>query len=238
MKFNESIYEKENYKSDKTILKDNYNINKSSFNKKNISENSEINIDDKNNSNQANKNLFSKNNSIINLLSQNALNLYLNNGKGENIDEYYLKYLNSRRRKSKRRILQYIISTDEFLSNAKEFEKDSQNKTIISNCIKFLNKKHNSNNDDDHRESKTSKKKIFKLIKDEKKQMLLSNIQEKKDEENELIEDNNNISFKLKSNRIINDEKKESITNLEEDKTINFQNVFIKQFLGFHPNNN
>ena len=61
----------------------------------------------------------------------------------------------------------------------------------------------------------------------------------KKDEENELIEDNNNnISFKLKSNRIINDEKKESITNLEEDKTINFQNVFIKQFLGFHPNNN
>lgn len=239
LKFNESIYEKENYKSDKTILKDNYNINKSSFNKKNISENSEINIDDKNNTNQANKNLFSKNNSIINLLSQNALNLYLNNGKGENIDEYYLKYLNSRRRKSKRRILQYIISTDEFLSNAKEFEKDSQNKTIISNCIKFLNKKHNSNNDDDHRESKTSKKKIFKLIKDEKKQMLLSNIQEKKDEENELIEDNNNnISFKLKSNRIINDEKKESITNLEEDKTINFQNVFIKQFLGFHPNNN
>ena len=239
MKFNESIYEKENYKSDKIILKDNYNINKSSFNKKNTSENSEINIDDKNNSNQANKNLFSKNNSIINLLSQNALNLYLNNGKGENIDEYYLKYLNSRRRKSKRRILQYIISTDEFLSNAKEFEKDSQNKTIISNCIKFLNKKHNSNNDDDHRESKTSKKKIFKLIKDEKKQMLLSNIQEKKDEENELIEDNNNnISFKLKSNRIINDEKKESITNLEEDKTINFQNVFIKQFLGFHPNNN
>jgi len=239
LKFNESIYEKENYKSDKIILKDNYNINKSSFNKKNTSENSEINIDDKNNTNQANKNLFSKNNSIINLLSQNALNLYLNNGKGENIDEYYLKYLNSRRRKSKRRILQYIISTDEFLSNAKEFEKDSQNKTIISNCIKFLNKKHNSNNDDDHRESKTSKKKIFKLIKDEKKQMLLSNIQEKKDEENELIEDNNNnISFKLKSNRIINDEKKESITNLEEDKTINFQNVFIKQFLGFHPNNN
>ena len=239
LKFNESIYEKENYKSDKIILKDNYNINKSSFNKKNTSENSEINIDDKNNTNQANKNLFSKNNSIINLLSQNALNLYLNNGKGENIDEYYLKYLNSRRRKSKRRILQYIISTDEFLSNAKEFEKDSQNKTIISNCIKFLNKKHNSNNDDDHRESKTSKKKIFKLIKDEKKQMLLSNIQEKKDEENELIEDNNNnISFKLRSNRIINDEKKESITNLEEDKTINFQNVFIKQFLGFHPNNN
>ena len=69
--------------------------------------------------------------------------------------------------------------------------------------------------------------------------MLLSNNKEKKDEENELIKDNNsNISFKLKNNRIINDEKKEIKTNLEEDKTINFQNVFIKQFLGFYPNNN
>jgi hypothetical protein len=231
LKFNELIYEKDHCKSDKIILKDNYNINNSSFNEKNANKNSELNIDDKNNS--------KKNNSIINLLSQNALNLYINNNKGENIDEYYLKYLNSSKRKSERKILQYILSTDEFLYNVKKYEKNSQNKTISSNCIKFLNKKHNSNNDGEHIESKITKKKIFKLIKDKKKRMLLSNNKEKKDEENELIKDNNsNISFKLKNNRIINDEKKEIKTNLEEDKTINFQNVFIKQFLGFHPNNN
>jgi hypothetical protein len=241
-KFNESIYEKEHCKSDKIILKDCNNIRKFSFNKNNQNENSELNIDDENNLNQINKNLFSKDNSIINLLSQNALNLYINNSKGENIDEYYLKYLKSKRRKSKRKILKYIISTNEFLNNAKNYEEDSQNKTTLSNDSKFLNKKYKLNNDEDHIKSKTTKKKVFKLIKgikDRKKQILRSNSKEKKDEENELNKSyKNNVIFKLKSNKIIKEEEKEIKTNIEEDKIINFQNIFIKQFIGFHPDNN
>jgi hypothetical protein len=241
-KFNESIYEKEHCKSDKIILKDCNNISKFSFNKNNQNENSELNIDDENNLNQINKNLFSKDNSIINLLSQNALNLYINNSKGENIDEYYLKYLKSKRRKSKRKILKYIISTNEFLNNAKNYEEDSQNKTTLSNESKFLNKKYKLNNDEDHIKSKTTKKKVFKLIKgikDRKKQILRSNSKEKKDEENELNKSyKNNVIFKLKSNKIIKEEEKEIKTNIEEDKIINFQNIFIKQFIGFHPDNN
>ena len=241
-KFNESIYEKKHCKSDKIILKDCNNIRKFSFNKNNQNENSELNIDDENNLNQINKNLFSKDNSIINLLSQNALNLYINNSKGENIDEYYLKYLKSKRRKSKRKILKYIISTNEFLNNAKNYEEDSQNKTTLSNESKFLNKKYKLNNDEDHIKSKTTKKKVFKLIKgikDRKKQILRSNCKEKKDEENELNKSyKNNVIFKLKSNKIIKEEEKEIKTNIEEDKIINFQNIFIKQFIGFHPDNN
>jgi hypothetical protein len=241
-KFNESIYEKENCKSDKIILKDCNNISKFSFNKNNQNENSELNIDDENNLNQINKNLFSKDNSIINLLSQNALNLYINNSKGENIDEYYLKYLKSKRRKSKRKILKYIISTNEFLNNAKNYEEDSQNKTTLSNDSKFLNKKYKLNNDEDHIKSKTTKKKVFKLIKgikDRKKQILRSNSKGKKNEENELNKSyKNNVNFKLKSNKIIKEEEKEIKTNIEEDKIINLQNIFIKQFIGFHPDNN
>ena len=152
---------------------------------------------------------FMSNNSIMNFLSENAINLYLKKGNNMDIDDFFKDYIKNPKNKDIKQ-LQMIISSQEFQSKAQKYRKNiiDLNKSFLSNDNKFLNKKHNLSG------------KEINLNNNEKKFSF------NKNNKNDLNLNKNNI--KIKNNKIINEIKDKNVFN---NDYIDYQSVFIKQFV-------
>lgn len=197
----------------------------------------------------------SNNSSVMNFLAENALNIFLKRIDGKNIVEFFQNYLKENTNDKNQN--QMILPTNELLTNSQNFiknNKDINEKSFNSNDSIFLNRKHILSNIDNNSKNKNSNNSSF--ISESKKSeifnknYLLNN--DIKPENNRRIipmffeqkEKNRNklLNIKIKNNKIVNDinDINENIENVftytKDDEDIDFQNIFIKQFLSDNIN--
>ena len=152
---------------------------------------------------------FMSNNSIMNFLSENAINLYLKKGNNMDIDVFFKDYIKNPKNKDIKQ-LQMIISSQEFQSKAQKYRKNifDISKSFLSNDNLFLNRKH-----------KLSAKEINLNYNDKKYSF------NKKNKDDFILNKNN---IKIKNNKIINETQEKNDLN---NDYIDYQSVFIKQFV-------
>ena len=152
------------------------------------------------------------NNSIMNFLSENAINLYLKEGNNSDIDAFFKDYLNNPKNSDIRQI-QMIISSQEFQSKAEKYRKNllDMNKSLFSNDNMLLNRKRNLSGIE---QDLNNKEKLYSFNKNNNIAVHLNN--------------NNINSIKIKNNRIINEIKEKTVLNQD---CIDYQSIFIKQFV-------
>ena len=154
---------------------------------------------------------FMSNNSIMNFLSENAINLYLKHGHNMDIDEFFKNYIKNPKNRDIKQ-LQLIIASQEFQSKAQKYRKNifDLNKSFPSNDNMFLNRKHNLSGSE------------INLNNNEK------NYSFNKNNKIDLNLNLNNNNIKIKNNKIISEIEEKNPLNKEY---IDYQSIFIKQFV-------
>ena len=154
---------------------------------------------------------FMSNNSIMNLLSENVIDLYLKQGNNKDIDEFFKNYLRNPKNRDIKQI-QMIISSQEFQYKAQKYRKNvlDLSKPLLPNDNMFLNRKHKLSGNEINLKL-NNKNQAYSFIKKIKIDLSL-----------------NNNYIKIKNNRIINEDIDKNILNQEY---IDYQSVFIEQFV-------
>ena len=153
---------------------------------------------------------FMSNNSIMNFLSENAINMYLKNGNNMDIDEFFKNYIENQKNRDIKQ-LRMIMSSQEFQSKAQKYRKnifDLSNSFPSNDNNMFLNRKHNLSGN--------------KIILNNNEKNYSFNKKNKID----LNLNHNNI--KIKNNKIIKEVKEKNAKNKE---FIDYQRIFTKQFV-------
>ena len=153
---------------------------------------------------------FMSNNSIMNFLSENAINMYLKNGNNMDIDEFFKNYIENQKNRDIKQ-LRMIMSSQEFQSKAQKYRKnifDLSNSFPSNDNNMFLNRKHNLSGN--------------KIILNNNEKNYSFNKKNKID----LNLNHNNI--KIKNNKIIKEVKQKNAIN---KGYIDYQRIFTKQFV-------
>jgi hypothetical protein len=153
---------------------------------------------------------FMSNNSIMNFLSENAINMYLKNGNNMDIDEFFKNYIENQKNRDIKQ-LRMIMSSQEFQSKAQKYRKnifDLSNSFPSNDNNMFLNRKHNLSG---NKIILNNNEKNYSFNKKNKIDLNLSH---------------NNI--KIKNNKIIKEVKEKNAKNKEY---IDYQRIFTKQFV-------
>ena len=186
--------------------------------------------------------------SLMNSLSEKAIRYYLEKGKGQNINSFFRNYIKGLETQ-KKKLLQMILSSNEFISKIKEYKYKEKSTSFFYNDKAFLNKKRNLivNDKIKLKNNQIKKKDIINDSKDDqiKLPFLFTNQSYKSKDLSMSLSFNssikNDISCNYKENKIkiinnkIIDENRTLNSDLNTKEIIDYESIFYNQFINNCP---